>query len=76
METTTKEYYFTPDGTYGELNQYWNEGGTYAGILDIIRIDTELFTESDWEQIEQASDLARMELATCLAIGHMLTQKT
>lgn len=44
------KHYFAADGNYGDATD---------GII----IDTERFTESDWEEIESAHDSERTEVA-------------
>jgi hypothetical protein len=48
--------YFTNDGTYGAAN----DG-------DIIIVDTDNFTEDDWDDIEECPDATRMALAEEIA---------
>ena len=42
---------------------YFATDGSYGDATDLIVIDTDLFTEEDWDEIQNASDAERAELA-------------
>lgn len=48
--------YFTDDGTFGSAN----EG-------EIIILNTDNFTDDDWDEINECADLSRMALAQKIA---------
>ena len=42
---------------------YFATDGSYGDATDLIVIDTDLFTEEDWDEIQNASDADRADLA-------------
>lgn len=49
------------------LHVYFAVDGSYGNAVDMIEVNTENWTEEDWEAIEQASDSERIEVARDLA---------
>lgn len=51
-----KDLWVTEDGTYGTSN--------------IVLVDTNNWTDADWEKLEDAGDSERMEVAVSIAQKH------
>lgn len=42
---------------------YFAVDGSYGNAVDMIEVNTENWTEEDWQAIEEASDTERIEVA-------------
>ena len=46
---------------------YFAADGSYGDATDMLIVDTDLFTQEDWDEIDNASDSERSDLAQQIA---------
>ncbi len=49
--------------------KYFTADGSYGDATDMLVIDTDLFTQEDWDEIDNASDSERSDLAQQIALS-------
>lgn len=56
------EHFFSTDGSYGDAT-------------DILVVDTSNWTDEDWRDIDDASDMTRLDIAVAIAKRHEREQE-
>ena len=60
--------------TYYAGNTYFAMDGSYGDATDMIILDTALWTEEDWVEIDEAQDNERSNIAQAINIKHKKEQ--
>jgi hypothetical protein len=55
--------YTRPEGVPPRRQHYFTTDGTYGNASDVATYDTTLWTDEDWQQIEDCSDGERYNIA-------------
>jgi hypothetical protein len=57
------------------MTHFFSNDGSYGDAEDLLIVDTDNWTDEDWRDIDDASDLTRLDIAKDIAERHQREQE-